>query len=63
MSKFQAMDICQKFLWKSDYRSDPMVVLQPDDFAARVEEVVSFWNQQFAAEQEELQLLLKLEQK
>ena len=63
MSKFQARDICHDFLWRSDYRSDPMVVLQPDDFAAKVEEMVSYWwNQQLVAEQEELPLLLKLQQ-
>ena len=57
------MDLCHYFLCKSDYRSDPMVVLQPDDFAAKVEEMVSFWwNQQLVAEQEELPLLLKLQQ-
>ena len=63
MSKFQARDICHHFLWRSDYSSAPMVVLQPDDFAAKVEEIVSYWwNQQLAAEQEELPLLLKLQQ-
>lgn len=61
MGKFQAMDLCHRVLCKSDYRSDPMVVLQPDDFAAKVEEMVRFWrNQKLVAEPKEVPLLQKL---
>ena len=50
------MDICGTFLRNSAYRSDPMPALQPDDFAAKVEEMVSYWlNKQHSAELDQLE--------
>jgi len=55
------MNLCNRVLCKYDYRSHPMVVLQPDDFAARVEEMVRFWrNQKLVVEPKEVPLLQKL---